>query len=321
MGQIMAWWQRPLWMEILLPDWLLKNCVLKPPSPPALWLWNLVKIVFKWTQTLNPEMHASFQGSVFMDTLLLHDLVVGCSAFHIMAPQQVKSNEKFAFATHEPMALKYRNPIKKWNTYMTYITYIAYTHYIHAYMHFMHYMHTCIHRIHAHMHTYIQYMHTYITCIDYMHTHIYIHTCITLHHTTLHHITSHYITYTTCITYIAYITCITLEKSRNLVPKSHTHMFRTKIRFEWTLALNPEMHAWSPGSVVMVTLFLHDFLVGCSAFHIMASTCEIQWKNRFCNMESMALKWSKIDSHHGLHMWNPMKKLFFATWNPWPWNA
>ena len=111
MGQILASWQRALWMKILLPDWLLKNCCLKPPSPPALWIWNLVKIVFEWTQALNPEMHAWIPGSVFMDTLFLHDFLVGCSTFHIIA-STLKSNENFVFATYESMALKWWNLMK-----------------------------------------------------------------------------------------------------------------------------------------------------------------------------------------------------------------
>ena len=41
---------RALWMEILLPDLLLKNCALWTPLPTALWLWNLVKVVFEWSQ-------------------------------------------------------------------------------------------------------------------------------------------------------------------------------------------------------------------------------------------------------------------------------
>ena len=111
MCQILASWQRASWMKILLPDWLLKNCCLKPPSPLhcGYEIW--------WKSFLNELMHWILK--------CMHEFQEACSwtpcscmtswsavPLFTSWPPHVRSNENFVFATYESMALKWWNLMK-----------------------------------------------------------------------------------------------------------------------------------------------------------------------------------------------------------------
>ena len=227
---------------------------------------------------------------------------------------------------------------------------VKYIHDIH-YVHCIHTLHTCIHAfhaLHAYMHTshtcthaYIHTIHAYIHYMHWLHAHTYtyIHA---LHYTTPHYITSHH---TTLHTPHALHTLHTLHalhhKNQEISSKNHIHTCLVPKSFlnehwHWILKCMHDLQeawSWTPCSCMTswsaVPLFTSwpphvksnekiAFATwnpwpwnGQKSIHTMASTCEIQWKNRFCNMESMALNCLKSIEKS---IWTPVFNVF--CWKP-----
>ena len=291
MGQILASWQRVVWMEISFQIcfWRIAPCGPLSPLHCGYEIW--------WKSFLNEPKHWILK--------CMHHFKEACSwtpcscmtwwsavpLFTSWHHPHVKSNEKSAVATHGSMALKCWNPIRNqihtWHTQHTLHTYIRC-------IHFMHHMHTYIHRIHR-IHAYMHTSHAYIT---------------------LHDITLHYIHYMHYIQYIHYI--IRIKESCTKI--TYTHVW-----YQNPFWMNTGTESWN--ACIISRKRGHGHLVPAWLLGRLF---------RF--------------SHHGLHMWNPMKKsllqhgihglemvknrftpwpphvksnekFVFATRNPWPWNA